>query len=60
MRIVKCEKIILSLDESDTWRKFSQILQGIERENENPYVLDLISEISSHMSELWEEVEDIE
>ena len=60
MRIVKCEKIFLSQNEADTWTKFSQILEGIERESENSYILDLISEIIGHMSDLWEEVVDIE
>lgn len=60
MRIVKCEKIYLSQNEGETWTKFSQILEGIERESENPYILDIISEIVGHMSDLWEEVEDIE
>lgn len=60
MRIEKKEVIFLSQNEADTWTKFSQILEGIERESENPYILDIISEIVSHMSDLWEEVEDIE
>ena len=53
MRIEKKEVIFLSQNEADTWTKFSQILEGIERESENPYILDLISEIVSHMSDLW-------
>lgn len=60
MRIVKCEKIFLSQEEENTWTKFSQILEGLEKESENPYILDIIGEIISHMSDLWEEVEDIE
>lgn len=60
MRIEKREMIFLSQKEADTWTKFSQILEGIERESENPYILDLISEITGNMSDLWEEVEDIE
>ena len=60
MRIVKCEKIFLSQEEADTWTKFSQILEGIEKESKNPYVLDIISEITGHMSDLWEEIEDID
>ena len=60
MRIEKREMIFLSQKEADTWTKFSQILEGLKRESENPYVLDLISEIVGHMSDLWEEVEDIE
>ena len=60
MRIEKREMIFLSQKEADIWTKFSQILEGIERESENPYILDIISEITGHMSDLWEEVEDIE
>lgn len=60
MRIEKREAIFLSQNEADTWTKFSQILEGIERESESPYILDIISEIVGHMSDLWEEVGDIE
>lgn len=60
MRIKKREVIFLSQKEADIWTKFSQILEGIERESENPYILDIISEIIGHMADLWEEVEDIE
>ena len=60
MRVIKCEKIYLSQNEADTWTKFSQILEGIEKESENPYVLDIISEIVGHMSDLWKEIVDIE
>ena len=60
MRIEKREAIFLSQNEADTWRKFNQILEEIEQESENPYILDIIGEIISHMSDLWEEVEDIE
>lgn len=60
MRIEKREAIFLSQKEEDIWIKFSQILEGIEKESENPYILDIISEIVGHMSDLWEEVEDIE
>lgn len=60
MRIEKREVIFLSQNEADTWTKFSQILERIEKESENPYILDIISEIIGYMSDLWEEVEDIE
>lgn len=59
MRIVKCEKIYLSQNEGETWTKFFQILEGIERESENPDILNHISEIVGHMSDLWEKVEEI-
>jgi len=60
MRIEKREVIYLSQKEADIWTKFTQILEGIEKESENPYILDIINEIVGHMSDLWEEVEDIE
>lgn len=60
MRIEKREVIFLSQKEADIWTKFSQILEGIKKESEDPYILDIISEIVGHMSDLWEEVEDIE
>lgn len=60
MRIEQREMIFLSQKEADIWAKFSQILEGLERESENPYILDIISEIIGHMSDLWEEIEDIE
>ena len=60
MRIEKREVIFLSQNETDTWTKFSQILEGIERESNDPYVIYHICEIIGHMSDLWEEIEDIE
>lgn len=60
MRIEKREVIFLSQKEADIWTKFSQILEGIEKESENPYVLDIISKITCDMSDLWEEIVDIE
>lgn len=60
MRVIKCEKIFLSQNEADTWTKFSQILEGLEKESKNPYVLDIVSEIIVNMSDLWKEIVDIE
>lgn len=60
MRIVKCKKIYLSQNESDTWEKFEQILEGLDRESENPNTKNLISKIQSYLCELWEEIEDVE
>ena len=60
MRIVKCEKIYLSQNEADTWTRFDQILEGLERETENPDVEILIHKIQSCLSDLWEEIEEIE
>ena len=60
MRIEKREMIFLSQKEADIWTEFSQILEGIERESGNQYILDIISEIIGHMEDSWEEMEDIE
>ena len=60
MRIEKKEMIFLSQKESNTWTEFFQILEGIKRESEDPYIIDQIDEILSHISDLWEEVEDID
>ena len=60
MRIVKCEKFYLSQKESDTWASFDQILEGLERGCESPETIILINKIQSLLSDLWEEVEDVE
>jgi hypothetical protein len=60
MRIVKCEKIFLSQNESDVWTSFDQILEGLERGSENPSTKNLICKIQSLLDDLWEEVEDVE
>ena len=60
MRIEKREMIFLSQNEADTWTKFSQILEGIERESENPDIKDLVLETKSCLCALWDEIEDIE
>lgn len=60
MRIVKCEKIYLSQNESNTWTSFDEILEGLERGCENPKTINLINKIQSLLSDLWEEVEDVE
>lgn len=60
MRIVKCEKIFFSQNEIDTWVKFLQILEGLERGSEDPYIIDLVNKITNNMSDLWEKIEDIE
>lgn len=60
MRVVKCEKIFLSQNESDTWTNFENILEGLERECECPDTINLINKIQSYLCDLWEEVEDIE
>ena len=60
MRIVKSEKIFLSQNEVDSWVKFLQILEGLERGSEDPYIIDLVNKITSNMSGLWEKIEDIE
>ena len=60
MRIVKSEKIYLSKNEFDTWAKFAQILDGLERGSENPNTKNLICKIQTLLDELWEEVEGVE
>lgn len=56
----KKEAIFLSQEEADTWAEFKQILEEIEKESKNPYILDTIGEITEHMLDLWDEVEDID
>lgn len=60
MRIEKRELIFLSQKEADIWTKFSQILEGIEKESENPDIKDLILETKSCLNALWDGIEDIE
>lgn len=60
MRIEKVEKIFLTAEEADTWEKFSQILDEIERESNNSDVLNNISVIIDHMTDLWEEIAEVE
>ena len=60
MRIEKCERIYLLQNEADIWTKFYQILEGLERECENPDTIDLINNIQGLLGDLWEEVEDVE
>ena len=60
MKIVKCEKIYLSQNEANTWTKFYEILEGLERGSENPNTLSLINQIQNLLNDLWEEIEDIE
>lgn len=60
MRIKKKEMIFLSQNEADTWTKFTQILEGIERESENPDIKDLVLEIKSCLNALWDGIEDVD
>ena len=60
MRIKKCEKIFLSQNEANTWTKFEQILEGLEKECENPNTLSLVARIQDLLNDLWEEVEEDE
>ena len=60
MRIEKTEAIFLSQKEAKTWTEFQQILEGIERNSDNPNVLYLTNEIIGHMADLWEEIEDVD
>lgn len=60
MRIVKCEKIFLSMEEQGVWNNFDQILEGLERGSENPNTKNLVCKIQSLLDDLWGEVEDVE
>ena len=57
MRIVRTEKIFLSQNEADTWTKFSQILEGLERESKNPDVSSLTNLVQDLLNDLWKNVE---
>lgn len=52
--------IFLSQNEADTWTKFSQILEALERGSENPDIKDLVLETKSCLNALWDGIEDIE
>lgn len=60
MRIVKCEKIYFSQKEADTWYEFEEILNELKRECECPDILNTIDIILDHISDLWEQVGDVE
>ena len=57
MRIVRTEKIFLSQNEADTWTKFSQILDGLERESKNSDVSSLTNLVQDLLNDLWKNVE---
>ena len=57
MRIVRTEKIFLSQNEADTWTKFSQILDGLERESKNLDVSSLTNLVQDLLNDLWKNVE---
>ena len=57
MRIEKKEVIFLSQEERVTWDVFDKILEGIEGESNDPYIIDTIGAIIGHLSDLWELVE---
>ena len=56
MRIVRTEKIFLSQNEADTWTKFSQILESLERESKNPDVSSLANLVQDLLNDLWKNV----
>lgn len=57
MRIEKREIIFLSQEERDTLDVFDKILEEIEEKSNDPYIISIISEITEHLSDLWELVE---
>lgn len=60
MRIEKREVIFLSQKEADTWTKFTQILEALEKESENPDIKDLVLETKSCLCALWDGIENID
>ena len=60
MRVEKKEVIFLSQNESDTWTKFSQILEGLERECEDSDIIDLVQETQCCLNALWDVIDDVE
>lgn len=60
MRIKKYEKIFLSQNEADTWTKFEQILEGLEKGCKNPNTSSLVALIQDLLNDLWEKVEEVE
>ena len=60
MRIEKYEKIFLSHNEADTWTKFEQILEGLEKGCENLDTSSLVALIRNLLNDLWEKVEEVE
>ena len=60
MRIEKYEKILLSQNEADTWTKFEQILEGLEKRCENLDTSSLVALIQNLLNDLWEKVEEVE
>lgn len=60
MRVIKCEKIILSQDEYDIWSDFENMLEVLEQGCECSDTIDLIQKIQICLSDLWEEVEYVE
>ena len=60
MRIEKYEKIFLSQNEADTWIKFEQILEGLEKGCENLDTSSLVALIRNLLNDLWEKVEEVE
>lgn len=59
MRIEKYEKIFLSQNEADTWTKFEQILEGLEKGCENPDTSSLVALIQDLLNDLWGKVEEV-
>lgn len=60
MRIEKREMIYLSQKETDTWTKFTQILEALEKGSENPDIKDLVLETKSCLNALWDGIEDVD
>lgn len=52
--------IYLSQKEEDTWTKFTQILEALEKGSENPNIKDLVLETKNCLYALWDGIEGIE
>lgn len=60
MRIVQTEKIFISESERETMAAFERLVEGLERESNNPLTLDLVADLLNSLSDLWEVIDDVE
>ena len=60
MRIVQTERIFISESEKETIAAFERLIEGLERESNNPVTLDLVADLLNSLSDLWEVIFDIE
>lgn len=60
MRIVQTERIFISESERETITAFERLVEGLERESNNPLTLDLVADLLNSLSDLWEVIDDVE